>query len=178
MEYFLVSPHPDYIDAPQLRNINDLLNSNHFYYDQSYDMPMRTVIQLHPNEHMDFTDYLFQAVPLISKEAMTVIWRFDDDYVQKEIILFDQKNGLDKLYYLPFFPRFPRSVVAEPKNIISIGTPDVIPELTIPYTLPVFYVVWEVKCLLFMRLDVVESLLRNGVRGILLREANVSVREG
>ncbi|MDR0491268.1 MAG: hypothetical protein LBH28_08515 [Oscillospiraceae bacterium] len=176
MEYFLVKPHPDYTDAPLLRDFNDQLNGNDFYLDRSYNMPMRTTIQIMPNEHMDFTDYLYQTVPLFSDNAMKVIRCFDDDFIQKEIILFDTEHSLSQLYFLPFFPRFPSAVLSAPQLPHVMGRPDAVHELNIPYSLPVFFVFKEHKCFLFMRLDLTESLLREGARGLMLQKT--IIRDG
>jgi len=175
MEYFWVIPHPDYTDAPRMRDFHDKLKMNDFYLDRSHNIPMRTVIQIHPNEHMDFTDFLFQSVPLFTDKAMKVIWRFDNDFIYKQLILLSPQNSLDKLYYLPFFTRFPPSVILEPSSphILERSDSDAAPKLKIPYTLPIFHVFFQHKCLLFVRLDLIESLLRNGVRGLALRRADV-----
>ena len=173
MEYFWVTPHPDYTDAPRMLDFHDKLEMNDFYLDRSYNMPMRTVIRIHPNEHMDFTDYLFQSVPLFTDKAMKIIWQYDNDFVYKELILLSPQDGLDKLYYLPFFPRFPSDAILEPTSPHIIERTDVVPELKIPYSLPAFFVFLQHKCLLFMRLDLIESLLRNGSRGLALRKANI-----
>ena len=175
MEYYWAVPDPDYTDAPRLLDFHEKLNMNDFYLDRSYDMPKRTVIQVHPNEHMDFVDYLFQSAPLFTDKAMKVIWRFDNDFTYKEVILLSAQSGSNELYYLPFFQRFPPNVVLEPAPHQMLEKPSAIPELKIPYPLPVFFVFLQHKCLLFMRLDLIESLLRNGARGLGLRKAIVCV---
>ncbi|MDR0469895.1 MAG: hypothetical protein LBH09_07980 [Peptococcaceae bacterium] len=175
MEYFWITPNPDYTDAPRLLDFHDKMDMNDFYFDRSCNMPMRTVIHIHPNEHMDFTDYLYQSVPLFTDKAMKVIWRYDNDFIYKELILLSPQDGLDKLYYLPFFSRFPSDVILEPSSSHLLERSGTVPKLNIPYTIPVFFVFSQHKCLLFMRLDLVESLLRNGSRGFALRKANVCV---
>ena len=177
MEYYLVTPHPEYTDAPRLLDFHNKMDVNDFYLNRSYNMPMRTVIQIHPNEHMDFTDYLFQSVPLFTDKAIQVILRFDSDFIYKELILLSPQNVLDQLYYLPFFHRFPSSVILEPASPHILEHSDAVPKLKISYSLPVFFVFLQNKCLLFMRLDLIESLLRNGVRGMALRKAMISVED-
>jgi hypothetical protein len=175
MEYFLVRPNPEYSDVPSLSDIHDKWNTNYFYADRSYEIPMRTVVHIRPNERIDFTDYLFRSVPLFSEKAMKVIWKFDDDYIHKELVLFDPKNGYDQMYYVPFFPRFPAETIVvptSPSDVARMYSAERI-ELRVPYILPVFYIFPRGECRLFMRLDVVESLLRNGARGFLLQRANV-----
>jgi hypothetical protein len=176
MEYFMVRSNPDYDDAPRLREIDNSLNADHFRFDQSYNMPMRMTVPIMPNEHMDFTDYLFQSVPLFSDEAMKVILRFDDDFIRKEVILYSPEDGMNHLYHLPFFPRFPSDVIRAPGSPSALRNADTVPDLVIPYTLPAFFVVWESRTFLFMRLDLTESLLRNGARGLMLYKT--IVREG
>jgi hypothetical protein len=180
MDYFLIKPDLEYTDAPQLADLNQKLETTAFYNNQSYLMPMRTVVRLFANEHMDFTDYLYQFIPLFSERAIKVIQRFDDDFIHKQIILVDFKNAENSLYYLPFFPRFPAEVILEPDSTYALERTDPVVEikLKVPYILPVFFVFWKRKCLPFMRLDVAESLLRNGCRGFLLREIKVFVEEG
>jgi hypothetical protein len=175
MEYYLFSPNQDYSDAPKLSDIHDKWNTNHFYADRSYELPMRTVVHIRSNEHMDFTDYLFHSVPLFSEKAMKVIRMFDDDFIYKELVLFDPKNGFDQMYCLPFFPRFSdRSIVtpSSQSDVTLIYRAEKI-ELRVPYILPMFFVFQQGECRLFMRLDVVECLLRNGARGFALKKASV-----
>jgi len=170
MEYFLVKPNPDYSDAPRFLDFHKKINMNDFYFNRSYGIPKRTLIRIHPNEHMDFTDYLFQSVPLFTDTAMQVIWKYDSDFIHKEVILLSTQDSIDKLYYLPFFQRFPSSVILEPSSVYLIERPDTVPLLKLPYSLPVFFVFLDVECMLFMRLDLVESLLRKGARGLSLRK--------
>lgn len=180
MDYFLIRTHPEYIDAPRLSDFHEKLDTNHFYRNQSYNMPSRTIIKVYPNEHMDFTDYLFQSVPLFSERAMKLIWQFDDDFVHKQIILLSPVDKKDSLYYLPFFPRFPAGTIKTP--LLSYGScnwdncGEIV--LHVPYLLPVFMVFPNQKCLLFMRLDVVETLLSNLCRGLLINKADVIAHTG
>lgn len=174
MEYLLITPE-EYNDAPRLRDFHEKINANDFYQDRSYRIPMRTIIRIHPNEFMNFTDYLFQSVPLFSPRAMQVIWRFSRDFLYKEMILFDPEEAKDKLYYLPFFPRFPAAVMNSPAFSDDSCDLDDDQEvrLTVPYEAPMFYVVTPYLCLVFMRLDVVESLLRHSCRGFAIRKVTV-----
>jgi hypothetical protein len=173
MDYFLIKHDHEYTDAPRTAGLGRALNTAHFYNDLPQLIPMRTVVPIYANDHNDFTDYLYQTIPLLSDKATNVIRRFDDDFALKDIVLADPKNSEDRLYHLPFFPRFPEGVMLAPDSPYSLGSVEQRVEirLRIPYVLPVFYVFWKGNCLPFMRLDVVESLLRNGCRGFVLWEA-------
>jgi hypothetical protein len=173
VDYFLVMPHPAYTDAPRLLNFHEKLNMNDFYLDRSQNIPPRTVIQVHPNTHMDFTDYLFQSVPLISDQAMRIIWQYDTDFLCKSVILLSTEDSVDQLYHLPFFPRFAANVIKTPVPPLGLEYAEDVPELLLPYALPLFYVMENHQCLLFMRLDLMESLLRNNARGMAVKKVIV-----
>jgi hypothetical protein len=155
-DYFLIKQHPEYVDAPHLRDFHVKLDFTHFYRDKSYDMPQRTVLNVHPNEHVDFTDYLFQSVPFFSRRAMQLIWQFDRDFIHKQAILFSPKDQADNLYYIPFFPRFPAETVKLIQSKPASGIASYLEAgitLQVPYILPVFFVFDKEKCLVLMRLD-------------------------
>jgi len=175
MDYFLIKPHPEYSDIPLMNGFFEQLDRRDFLCDQSYNMPARTIVNIFRNEYTDFTDYPYHAVPLFSERAMKLIWQFDNDFVHKQIILLSKKDKLDQLYYLPFFPRFPTETIKSPSppynkcNWDDCG--DIV--LHVPYLLPVFMVFPEPEWLLLMRLDVVETLLRNNCRGFTVQKAVV-----
>ena len=179
MDYFLIKPDPEYTDAPRLADLSQKLETTPFYSNQSFSIPFRTVIRVHANEHMDFIDYLYQFLPLFSVRAMNTIWRFDNDFIHKQIILADFENAEDRMYYLPFFPRFSDEVIIEPVSSYMLERSSIVADikLRIPYVLPFFFVFWQRRCLPFIRLDVAEGMLRNGCRGFLLFEADVFVEE-
>ena len=178
MDYFLITQDQLYSDAPRMADLNQKLKIYPFYNNDPHLMAPRTLIQISADEHVDFIDYLFQSVPLISERVMGVVRNFEDDFIHKQVILADLKNGHDRMYYIPFFQRFSDEVILSPDspNVIERGKPDIDIKLKIPYVIPVFFVFWKEKCYLFMRLDVVESLLRNGCRGFTMREAEIIFR--
>ena len=177
MGYFLIKSDPEYTDAPRLVGLNEKLDPTHFYTNQSHLIPMRTLVRISEYENTVFTDYLYQSIPLFSQRAMKSVLMFDDDFIRKEVILADFKNSQDEMYYLPFFPRFSSEVVLEPSSPYALERYVVTAalKLKLPYLLPVFFVFWQGRCLTVMRLDIVESMLRNGCKGFMLKEAEVIV---
>jgi len=178
LRYCLIEQNLEYFDAPKVSDFHQKINKWSFYNDKSFEIPMRSVVNVLPNKNLDFVDYLFPSVPLITKRMREVIEKFESEFVIKEIILFDPESGLNELYYIPFFHRFESDVLQSP-SWFEVQHGDFEKQISIspPFELPVFYVFHENTCLLFMRLDLIEALLRSGVRGLVLRNADVVCKE-
>ena len=158
-EYFLIKPNPVYTDAPMPANLHSTLNTNDFYQDRPTEIPPRCVVELTHNPHVDFTDFVYRSIPLFSGRATDIIDLFMPSYIKKEIIFFDQKSAGDQMYRLLFLPRVHSAVPLFEQGEISVW------QLEVDDALPMFYALHNNECKVVVRLDLLESLLRNGCRG-------------
>jgi len=174
LRYYRIQQNKEYANAPRTSDMNEKLDTKNFYLNRSYNIPLRTVINIHPNRNISRVDFLYQTIPLISSRIKDVIERFENGVIYKEVVLFDPETTWNQMYYIPFFYRLSSDVLLSPSiRELSSGRESTDPiKLKLPHTLPVFCISNRSSYNLFMRIDLTESLLRNGARGLKLSEAN------
>lgn len=167
MKYYIVTPleglhQPRYIES----GWNTAYQA--FEQDQYYKIPSRTMLQMHSSEGAEFADILFDVFPLFSKNAKKSLDLFWWDGTYREFIFVDQKACNDYSYYLPFFPRMKGDVCF---HMNEKQTPETVRIFLDEYPkedMPAFYITTKSELWMALRLDLIESLMRNGLNGVQL----------
>lgn len=169
MIYYLVETGRYESDLPDIKDLYHKINVKGFFENQSYQIGDRTILMVSSSPHTIYRDILLGSVPLFSERIMPVVQTFvPDDIIYKQIILLDPGQKKSSSYRLPFFRRFPAESLRQDKHGIWLGV-----EKRELEDCSVFYVRKDDKCQLFMGLDLIECLLRNGVAGIRLEPVMV-----
>lgn len=166
MNYFLLESDPLYTDAPTLRDWSGKIDRSCIMPGKSHQIPARMILDIFPNPHMVFTDIIDFPFLLLSKTCMDVIKFYEPQVISKQIILLDAENRQKQTYYLPILPHLDclaeESILSPDRSELKEGILDAgrIGRDGIFYIagLSPFYTV--------VRLDVLESMLKRGTRGI------------
>ncbi len=165
MNYFLLESDPLYTDAPVISEWKSI-SLEHIMPGKSHQIPARSILHVVPNTYMTFVDIIEFPFLLISKKCMDVVKIYEPQIVSKQVILLDTENRKKQTYYLPILPHLEclseKSILSPDKselrkgilNLSKVGTEGIfhISDLSHFYTV--------------VRLDVLESILKRGVRGI------------
>lgn len=165
MRYYLVRPLEG-IREPEILNYNEVIPYKTFQQNRPGKIEKRTVCIL--QNRADLEDMLLSPLPLFSENARKSLNLFWWDRKYRELIFLDRAgSGSHKIYFLPFFPRIEGKVQKE--ALVILKKP-------IQEDIPAIYVEEEEKIHVILRLDLVESLLRNGLCGVNLQPVSLEIR--
>jgi hypothetical protein len=167
MRYYQIKQDFEYSRAPEIHGLGETFDAKCFRRDRSFELPMRTVVRAEPREHVDFVDYFYHTAPFFSEKAIDIVRMFEEDFIYKQIVLVNPKTTDSRIYVLPFFERLGAGALLETRRMEGHG--EIPARIRLSYPLPIFYLFDRGGgCNVVTRLDLAESLLRNGARGMKL----------
>lgn len=162
MHYYLVRPLEG-IRVPEILNYNEVVPYKAFQQNRPGKIAKRTVCIL--QNRADLEEVLLFPLPLFGENARKSLNLFWWDRKYRELIFLDRAgSGSRKIYFLPFFPRIEGKVQKE--ALVILKKP-------IPEDIPAVYVEEGERIHVILRLDLVESLLRNGLCGVNLQPVSL-----
>lgn len=173
MRYFMIRTHPLYTNAPDIINWYNVFDKRNIRPGASHLLPERALLRLRPNPNTVFCDvvtYPYLLVTNIVKEAILI---YQPKTIFKEIILLDERNDLAETYYLPVLPvvdcLHASSEMNNDRSVIyqaALDTERVGEEkfFRIGGLFNAYYIV---------HVDLAESILRRGARGVGLTPATL-----
>lgn len=166
MRYFLLHSNPRYVDSPEFLDWSGTINPRDICPGHSYKIERRQILDVRPNPNLVFIDVISSPFLLLSKRCMEVVTLYEPQVISKQIILLDMNTPQRETYYLPILKHIhclaegsewnlDKSVLR--KGIIdleSVGDTGIfqLADMKNPYTV--------------VRLDVLESMLKRGARGV------------
>ena len=171
MKYYLLNWEETGNPVPRIRNWMERLDYRAVQKRELEKLPERTILFLEENPDTLFSDVVELPFLLVSKMFWDVSKMYDVPVRGKEMVLLDGANGFAEIYYMPVYPRYD----CLSKETIFNNDHSMIRELMldknkIKYVPPVFEVAEVEKDYLICRLDLIESVLRRGAKGIKLTE--------
>lgn len=174
MKYFLVKSNLNYERVPTIIRIplkeispSDLSNKNY------YKFKSVTVLPIYEREEFDFIDCVSSPIFLISDICMDVVKIYNPSIVSKNIVLLSEKSGKMKTYHLPLLPVVncltEKSKFNSDKSSIEYAELD----LAKVKNNNIFYIGDSTGNYTVIRLDVLESMLKRGVRGFHISELDI-----
>lgn len=168
-DYFLLREDQTYSDAPYLLNWYSLINKKHIHTSRAYMLPKRTLLFLEKNPHVVFTDVLTKPLFLISEAFQQLLEIYEPAVQYKDVVLLDRKSALSCLYYLPILHEVDclneRSTFNLDRSVIKSAVLEA--EKIKHYS--IFRIGGLPSTNIVVRLDLVESALRRGMRGFSLQ---------
>ena len=178
MNYFLLESDPLYTDAPVLRDWSGKIDRSCIMPSKSRQIPARLILDIYPNSHVVFTDVIDFPFLLLSKTCMDVIKFYEPQIVSKQIILLDSENRQKQTYHLPILPHLDclseESILSPDRSELKEGILDAghIGRDGI------FHIAGLSRFYTVIRLDVLESMLKRGTRGIKVTPMKAVFDEG
>lgn len=166
MRYFLLQCDADYTDVPNLIDWADNLILRNLSPANLKELPERMTFKIQPNPHTLFSDIISTPFLLLSKMCMEVVKIYNPHIKYRDVILFDRKNKINQSYCLPILPQI--ECLAEgsrwnlDKSILINGVLD----LSRVGDLNIFQLADLKNNYTVIRLDVLESMLKRGARGL------------
>lgn len=165
MKHFLIRQMEGVI-LPRIADYGKIIHYEAFQKNRPHEMQYRTLCTV--ENEADYGDLLMEPFPMFSENAMKALGLFLWDQTNREFILLDTK-GKSHIYSLPFFRRLSGSVILEEGSEEKGGNALVTLKERLPEDLPIVYVDAGENLYLMARIDLVESLIRNGLCGVRLR---------
>jgi len=174
MRYFIIGQDETCIDAPKIMNWFDVLDVRKIRRGQSHAIPYRMVLDIQPSEDTYFTDIVSKPFFLCTEVVKEAVKIYESDIIHKQIMLYDLKNRLSELYFLPILDIVDclsdKSELNRDRSVIHRAVLD---ESRLPDS-TIFRLGGVNSTYIVARLDLVESILRRGVKGISLKEVEIA----
>ena len=173
MRYFLLEHDEKFQDVPLLKSWHAQLDVRKIKRGQSHALPHRVLLEIYPNPSTVFSDVIVKPFLLLSDMARKTVSIYESRIPYKQVVLLDYDNGLTSLYFLPILETVyclsTKSEISREKTVIYHP---VFEESKLP-TQSIFELGGLDNSFIVIRLDLAESLLRRGMRGIVLREVEI-----
>ena len=173
MQYFIIEGDKRYVDGPNIINWYEKIDIRNINKDNSYKLPKRIVLKVSPNKNIIFTDIITKPFLLVSDKFKKIIQIYEPRIIYKQVALLDQENEKTELYHLPILPK------VECLNVKSRFNQDrsIIKEAALDYDKIKDYSLFQISGVksiyTVIRLDLLESILRRGGRGIAISEVEL-----
>ena len=174
MRYFLIEQDEAYVDAPIIINWFEKLDVRKIKKGLSYEIPYRMSLDVRPDKEIYFTDIVSKPFFLYTEIVKQAVSIYEPQMPHKQIMLADKKNFLSELYFMPILEIVDclsdETILDTDGSIIGIVELNhtKIPDLSI------FKLAGISGRSIIVRLDLIESILRRGAKGICLKEATIN----
>lgn len=167
MRYFLLGLNPAYKPiAPDLLDWYDIINPKLICKGKSRQLPQRELIWIRSNKDTVFTDIISFPFLLVSQRLRDIIKKYEPHTVFKEIVLLDGDNELVGLYFLPILDEVQclaeTSELSLDKSVIKRG----VLKSRLAAGHDIFRIAGLKNTHYAVSLDLAESMIRRGVRGL------------
>lgn len=173
MKYFLISTELDNNPLPQITNWYEQIDPRDITPERAGNIPQFTQLLVNNGADAVFSDILSMPGFLVSSMVHGVMKLYDPYIKYRQMLLFDQQAKVVELYHLPILPvsdcLSPESELNRDKSKVIHGVID----LEKAQARPIIKLGGVTNTHIAFRLDVVESILRRGAKGIKLTELEV-----
>lgn len=156
-----------YTDAPIVKNWYGKINKDNVSIERSYLLQKNELFMIEHNPKVIFTDIVMFPFFLVSNTCKKVISIYSPNTKYKQIVLLDSKAGKAQSYHMPILPKV-AEIEAENKGYMGMTIRDEVPQLRLQDIgdNKIFQVEKLGKTYTIVGLDVLESFLRRGTKGI------------
>lgn len=166
MKYFLLHTDPQYTTAPDLLDWRDKIDPRYIRKGRSYRLPQRELLLIRENPDTVFTDVLSFPFFLVTQLGKDMICLYEPKTIFKEMVLLDRANQAAEVYHLPILDAVDclsdQSEWNADRSVLRRGV--LRAEKLGKQAL--FFLDGSKNTYVAARLDLVESLLKRGARGI------------
>ena len=174
MRYYILEQDKGFTDVPKLVNWFEHLTVANTRKPDIQNIHQREIFQMQSGEDTVYVDILFSPILMVSDTVKECMALYEPNIQFKEVILLNQKRRRMQNYFLPSLEEID---CLTPKSEYTFGHMD-LKYIEIDKDKvgdkAVFKLKGVEKSYIIARLDMVESLLRRGGKGIMVREINVS----
>lgn len=178
MKYFLLKMDPQFDTAPEIIDWFKRIDRRNICLGKSHNIEKRQLFFIKENPHTVFPDILSFPFFMVTEVLRDVIRMYEPNTIFKEIVLLDCKYAETCTYYIPILEYVdclePSSRFSRDRSTIfdCIISRKKVADYTI------FYLAEVGNLYTVARLDIVESFLRRGAKGISLCEVKTVYEKG
>lgn len=163
MKYFRLREN-ELCTLPSLNNWRDEIDLKNICVEKKHLLPRRKIIDITTNEKTFFTGVMLNPFIMFSEEVFKIIKMYEPAMNGRQIVLLDGENNFSKLYYIPIIEKV--KVAKNSEGVIQVKKDD------LKY-LNIF--LDDDRVAPIINLDIAESILKRGVRGIQLEEIKLDI---
>lgn len=166
MNYFLLHSDPRYVDSPEFLDWRGKIDPRNIRPGASHKIARRQILNIRSNPHTVFVDVISSPFLLLSKKCMEVVTLYEPQVISKQIILLDMETPQRETYYLPILKQI--HCLAEgsewnlDRSVLSKGVINLEPV----GDTSIFQLADMKNIYTVIRVDVLESMLKRGARGV------------
>jgi len=173
MKYFLISTETSNTQIPYITDWFNQINPRDITPERAGNIPEVTLLNMESRPETIFPDILSTSGFLVSTMVYDVLKLYDPHFQYRRMLVIDEQARRKNLYYLPILPAcdclLPESELSQDKSKIIRGVID----LEKTQRRPIIKLGGVTNMHIAFRLDVVESILRRGAKGVKLRELEI-----
>lgn len=166
MKYFLLHSDPYFTDVPEILDWSGKVDPRNICPGQSYRIKNRQIFEIRPNPNLVFIDVLSSPFLLVSKTCMDAIRLYEPWIKAKQMILLDTSTPQRKTYYLPILQSIHCLADGSEWNLDKSVLRKGILNLSQIKDASIFQLADLKSRYTVIRMDVLESILKRGVRGV------------
>ncbi|MCM1159602.1 MAG: hypothetical protein NC412_00120 [Roseburia sp.] len=170
MEYYCLTIDKRYSEAPVIKNWTGKIQREYITEEKSYLLQQRELLEIVENKNVFFTDIVVFPFFLVSDMCKNVISLYEPKTKFKQIVLMEMKTSKYQVYHLPILKKIHGMETVRKVGKISIKESKLMVRKDDIENLGIFQVETNGKTNTIIRLDVLESMLRRGAKGIGIRE--------
>lgn len=170
MKYYCLAIDKRYSEAPVIKNWTGKIQREHITEEKSYLLQQRELLEIVENKNVFFTDIVVFPFFLVSDMCKNVISLYEPKIKFKQIVLMEMKTSKYHVYHLPILKKIHGMETIKKVGKISIKESKLMVRKDDIGNLGIFQVEANGKTNTIIRLDVLESMLRRGAKGIGIRE--------
>lgn len=166
MNYFLLHSDPRYVDSPELLDWSGKIDPRNIRPGFSHKIARRQILNIRPNPYVVFTDVISSPFLLLSKKCMDVATLYEPQIISKQIILLDMETPQRETYYLPILKQIPCLAAGSEWNLDKSVLRKGVLDLEAIGDTSIFQLADMQSIYTVIRVDILESMLKRGARGI------------
>ena len=173
MKYYCLTIDKRYSEAPVIKNWYGKIERENITEEKSYLLQQREILEIVENKNVFFTDIVVSPFFLVSDLCKNVISMYEPKTKFKQIVLMDMKSNKYQVYHLPILKKI-NSIEKQRKiGNVSIRESTMMVREDDIGNMGIFQIETTGTTNTIVRLDMLESMLRRGAKGIGIQEVKV-----
>lgn len=177
MKYFLLKTDSQFDTAPEIIDWFKRIDRRNIYLGKSHNIEKRQLFFIKENAHTVFPDVLSFPFFMVTEGLRDVIQMYEPRTIFKEIVLLGQKYAETCTYYLPILEYVD---CLEPSSRLTMDRSTILDGIIDRRKVDdrsIFYLAEVRNLYTIARLDIIESFLRRGAKGVSLEEVKIAYDE-
>ena len=170
MKYFLLETNKGITQLPQMVDWHRKIDDRNIHTESAYKLADRIIIFVKGNEDTFYPDIISKPALLMSKAAKEVVMMYEPRTIWKDIILLDKEHENLKRYFLPVFEEVHCLDKESVYNMDHGNLKKIVLDAAVVKKHNIFRIAGVGRQYTVANLDIVESMLKRGMKGLGITE--------